>query len=133
MAKKQYSATEYGQAMQEEFSKNNDKFFSFAWREAESEILEKASRFEKLAVWLDKEIELCSDLINIFCPADKTEIYTNSMKEEYLSQVQKFAVLIHLRELLIDSRTTNKQRENIEYTLEKLYGVRYSKEFEDFI
>lgn len=133
MAKLAYNADKLGESLQKQFQANNERFFAFAWREAQGEVLKQASRFALLAEWLDKEIELCGNLINVFCPADRTEWYTNGMKDEYLQQIQKFAVLTHLRELLIDERTTNAQRENIEYTACKLYGIRYSEELEDYV
>ena len=83
--------------------------------------------------WLNREIELSESVINVFAPADRTKDYTKGNLATYMEQIQKLAILIHSRELLLDSRTTREMRENIEYTLGKLYGIHYSEEFGDYI
>lgn len=117
-------------------NKLNDGFveyFSYAWREKVNEMLTEESRYTKLVQWLDKEIEQTLSIVNVFCPADKTESYTNKFFQTYLEQMKNFAVMIHFRELLLDEKTTTKMRENLEYTVCRLYGIHYSEFLNDYV
>lgn len=114
-------------------SQTLDTYFSYAWREHLGEFLAVESRYSKLVEWIDKEISMCKMLINVFCPADKHENYTNEDIRNYLSNMQKFSVLTHCRFILLDSRSNTKMRENIEYTLCKLYDISYDEELGKYI
>lgn len=119
--------------IQDELSKNEDEFFSYAWREKLGEMLKEESKYCRLIEWINGELEQCKVGINVFCPADKQEDYTKQYANTYLLSMQKFAVLLHFRALLLDRRTTIKMRENIEYTLCKLYGIHYSEELNCYV
>lgn len=123
-------------AIQKEIGKGNDEYFSYAWREKLGEISEflaEESKYSQLVKWIDKELEQCNSLKNVFSLADKDEKTTRGMANTYLELMQKLAVLVHCRELLLDSRSTTKMRENIEYTICKLYGVHYSEQLKEYI
>lgn len=130
---KEYSVKDMSAAIEREIRKNDGIYFSYSWREKLGEFLEEESRYAKLVNWLNREIELSESVINVFAPADRTKDYTKGNLATYMEQIQKLAILIHSRELLLDSRTTREMRENIEYTLGKLYGIHYSEEFGDYI
>lgn len=120
-------------AIKNQFSKKQSVFFEYAWRDTLGEILEKESKYEKLIEWIDKELELCGDVANVLSPADKTESTTLAMMNTYKELMQKIAVLVHNREVLLDNRTTNKMRDNIEYTLCKFYNIHYNKELNCYV
>ena len=116
--------------------KSNSVYFSYAWREKLGEIgelLEVESRYSKLVNWIDKEIIFCNNTKNVFCPADKNESTTISSVKMYCELMQRLAILVHCKMLLLDGKTTTKMRENIEYTLCKLYGINYSEEFGQYL
>lgn len=123
-------------AIQKEVGQSNEILFSYAWREKLGEIgnfLMQESRYVKLVEWIDKELEMEKKTIAVFCPCDKDENYTNSYFNTYLKAIQKVGVLTHLRELLLASRSTTTMRDNIEYTLCKIYNIKYSEELKDYI
>ena len=123
-------------AIEKEFKKKNDDYFSYAWREKLGELgefLAEESKYTKLVDWINHEIEICNETKNVLSPADKDEKTTRGMVNTYLALMQKLAVLVHCRELLLDSRSTTKMRENIEYTICKLYGVHYSEQLKEYI
>jgi hypothetical protein len=114
-------------------SQTLDIYFSYAWREKIGEFLEEESKYTKLVCWIDKEIDICTKAINVFSPADRDEDYKNRDIKEYLNSMQKLSTLLHFRLLLIDSRSNTKIRENIEYTICKLYDISYSEQLEDYV
>lgn len=119
--------------LEDQYGKQKADFFAMAWRQIEGDLLETASRYSKLVDWCSKEIQQSSALINAFSPADKNDSYTNGFFKVWLDQVHYVAELVYLRGLLVDSRTTNEQRTNIEYTICKRYGVRYNEYLEDYV
>jgi hypothetical protein len=72
-------------------------------------------------------------LVNGNCPAHRQDGYTRGHLTTYLTAIQKLAVLVHFRELLLDGRTTEQMRENIAYTLEKLYNIWYSEHLKEYV
>jgi hypothetical protein len=123
-------------AVQKEIGKSNDEYFSYAWREKLNDLssfLIEESKYSQLVKWIDKELKQCNSLKNIFSPSDKNENTTVAMVNTYLALMQKLAVLVHCRELLLDSRSSIKMRENIEYTICKLYGIHYNEELKEYI
>ncbi len=124
---------EFKTALAKQYGKQNAEFFAMAWRQIEGAFLEQASRFSKLVAWCDKEIGQASGIINVFSPADKTADYTTGKAKLWMEQVHYIAELVYFREILLDDRTTTEQRENVENTIEKLYGVRYSEDYKDYI
>ena len=129
----EYNAKDLGAVLSQVFQKTNQVFFSYAWREKLEEIMIEEKRYGHLVEWLNREIELCESVINVFAPADRTKDYQKGNLVTYMEQIQKLAILIHSRELLLDSRTTKEMRENIEYTLGKLYGIHYNEELESYV
>lgn len=119
--------------IEKELNNSFIQYFSYGWREKISEILTTETKYSKLIERINKEIEDKISMANVFCPADKTEDYTNDFFRNYMDAMRDFAVLIHLRELLLDERTTTQMRENIEYTIEKVFGIKYNKFFEDYV
>jgi hypothetical protein len=123
-------------ALENELSKSQGIFFGYAWREKLGELgefLQEESKYAKLVEWIETEIAQCNEVKDVFCPADKNESTTVSMVQVYKDLMQKLAILVHCKQLLLDGRTTMKMRENIEYTLCKLYDLHYSEELETYI
>lgn len=102
------------------------EYFSYAWREKVNEMLEEESKYSRLVQWLNAEIEQKITVINVFCPADKNDGYQNKFFSTYVEQMKELAILIHFRELMLDERSTSKMRENIEYTVGKVFNVHYN-------
>lgn len=125
----EYSVKEVSAAIEREIRKNDGIYFSYAWREKLGEFLEEESRYGKLVNWLNERLELYEGTINTFSPADWSEEF----EESYLRQIQDCAVMIHARDLLLDSRCSGKMRENIEKWICRHFKVRYSEEFEEYI
>ncbi len=113
--------------IEKELNKGFEEYFSYAWREKIDEMLTQESKYTKLVEWINTEIEQRISLVNVFCPADKCEGYTSKFFQTYTEQIKDLAMLIHFRELLLDSRSTTKMRENIEYTIEKVFRVHYNE------
>lgn len=123
-------------AIQEVIQNGNDEFFGYAWREKLDEMgefLKEESKYARLVDWIDKEIAQLNSVKNVFCPADRNENTTQSMVCTYLSLIQKLAVLVHCKELLLDKRCTTKMRKSIEYTLCKLYKIKYVEKLNAYI
>lgn len=108
-------------------------YFSYAWRENLNEMLTTESKYSKLVNWLNKEIESKMSTANCFSPADKTEDYTNDFYRIFRELLSDISFMIYLREILLDERTTTQMRENIEYTIEKVFGTHYSEYLEDYV
>lgn len=126
---KEYSVKDVCAAIEREIRKNDGIYFSYAWREKLGEFLEEESHYTKLVNWLNKQLDLHGWTINTFSPADWSEEF----EESYLRQIQDCAVMIHARDLLLDSRCSGKMRENIEKWICRHFKVRYSEEFGDYI
>ena len=121
------------QAIKKEVQSSLGKYFSYAWRDKIGELLQEETKYARLSDWFNNEIEKSKSIIGVFSPADKNECYSNSFFNTYLEEIKKLGVLIHLREILLDSRTTLKMRENIEYATQKLFGVHYSEELKEYV
>lgn len=119
--------------LSDEFKKIGEQFSEFLWKEKLGEMIETQRRFVRLIEWIDREIEVSGLSIDISAPMNKDKNYTKGDMAAYLDGIQRFAVLVHSRELLLDDRTSGEQRKNIEYTLEKLYGVHYDEYLEDYV
>ena len=116
-----------------EIRKGLDGYYSCAWRDKLGKLLESESRYVALAKWAKEKRDFNEGLMHTFSPADRDDGYTRGMLNTYLECAQKVCVLTHLYELLIDGRTTDAMRENIEYTLCKVYGLRYSEYLKEYI
>jgi hypothetical protein len=120
-------------SIKKEFAKHEKAYFEYAWREKIGEMLESESKYEKLVEWIDKELDFTSSIVGVFSPADRNEKTTIAMVNTYRNLMEKIAILIHCRELLLDRRSTTKMRENIEYTLCKFYNIKYSEELKIYV
>lgn len=108
-------------------------YFSYAWRENLNEMLTTESKYSKLVQWINKEIKDKMSTANLLSPADKTEGYKTEFYKNFRELLSDIAFLIYLREILLDERTTTQMRENVEYTIEKVFGTKYSEYLEDYI
>lgn len=110
------------------FKANNQIFFSYAWREKLKNILTEESKYSRLVEWINERIESEFVIINIFNPADKDETFTNARMKEYLDACQNVSLLVNARTIILDNNCTTQMRDNWEYTLCKLFNLKYSSE-----
>ena len=120
-------------AIEKTLKKSGEEFSSFLWRERMGEALETQKRFSRLVEWINRELETSGCVACIDAPMNRESEYTKGKLADYVEAVQKVGVLVHCRELLTDERTSKEQRENIEYTLGKLYGVHYNEYLESYV
>jgi uncharacterized membrane protein YebE (DUF533 family) len=118
--------------IENELNKSFIEYFSYAWRENLDEMLTTESKYSKLVQWLNNEIEKRVSVMNCFSPADYDD-YTSEFYKAFREQLSDISFMIYLRELLLDSKTTRKMRENIENTIEKVFNVKYSEQLKDYI
>lgn len=112
---------------------NNMEFFGYAWRENIRNMLSKEDKYSKLIDWINKEIETHKNNMNIFNPADKVIGYTNEFFKNYETACKNIAMLLNFKEVLLDSKCTTKMRENIEYTICKVFNIKYSELLNDYV
>lgn len=105
---------------------NNEEYFGYAWKMGISEILTTESRYSKLIDWINNEIKYYKDNMNVFNPAHKIDGYTNAFLRLYRDACMNLTMLLNFKYVLLDDRTTVKMRENIEYTICKLYNIHYN-------
>ena len=74
--------------------KNNKEFFSYAWREKINKFLDEESKYAKLIEWIDKQVEIYKNNMNIFNPADKFENYNNGYFKTYEDACKNLAMLL---------------------------------------
>ena len=114
-----------------ELKKGFSEYFSYEWRDrigdSIGDMLDTNSRFVKLAEWFQREINLRIPSINVLCPADRETYYTVGIFRTYKETMADMAIMIHFRELLLDNRTTDKMRGEIEYAAGRIFGVRYNE------
>lgn len=112
---------------------NNKVFFSYAWRENVNNLLSSEDRYSKLINWINKEIEKHKTDMNIFNPADKVIGYTNEFFKNYETACKNIAMLLNFKEVLLDGKCTIKMRENIEYTICKVFNIKYNEMLNDYV
>lgn len=112
---------------------NNKVFFSYAWRENVINILNNEDRYSKLIDWINKEIETQKNNMNIFNPADKVIEYTNEFFKNYETACKNIAMLLNFKEVLLSEKCTIKMRENIEYTICKVFNIKYNEMLNDYV
>lgn len=117
----------FKKALIKQYGAIQGEFLSKAINEQYGDFLEQSSRFFKLVQWCENEIKQAGAIINVFTPADKTDFYTTADFKTFREQVQTVGELVYYHALLLDSRTTTAQRENIEHTICKVYGVKYNE------
>lgn len=124
---------EIEKALEREIKAHLGEYFSYAWRDKLGEMLAVESKFARLLEWVNKEIADCCFVVNFFSPADKNENYTMTHIKIYLDKMRDLAVLVHCRELLLDNRTTVEMRENVEYTICKLFNIHYCENLKCYV
>lgn len=118
----------------EQFMKrNNMEYFSYAWHENIVNMLDNESKYNKLIDWIDKQLYDYSDQINIFNPADKTLQYTNENFKTFQNACTNIAMLLNFKTTLLDDKCTTEMRENLEYTICKLYKIQYNKNLNEYL
>lgn len=110
------------------FRKNNLEFFSYAWRENVDNFLTAESKFSQLVDWINERLKDEFTMINVNNPADKDETYSVSKMKSYLEACRNVSLLVNAKEILIDDKCTTKMRENLEYTLCKIFNLKYNKD-----
>lgn len=113
-------------AIEKEYDKNRDVFFEYAWREKINEFLNADTKYARLVDWINERIKMHRDTINAFNPADRTEQYTNGFFEHYRKACEELAMLINLKWIILDNRCTMAMRDNIEYTICKIFNIHYN-------
>lgn len=110
------------------FEKNNQEFFSYAWRENISNFLSNENRYTCLLEWINERIDIEMAIINCFNPADKDETFSIGNMKDYLKSCETVAMLENAKAIILDEKCTTKMRENWEYTICKLFNIVYNKE-----
>lgn len=113
-------------AIEKQYAKSRDTYFSYAWREKVDEWLDSESKYARLVDWINERIEESQANIDLFSPADRPKWYTIGFFETYRKACGEIAMLIHLKWLLLDNRCTTKMRANIEYTICKIFHIHYN-------
>lgn len=121
------------EAIEKEYDKSLDTFFSYAWREKVDEFLDDESKYSRLVDWINEQIDLCKDNINIFNPADKIKQYSNGFFNIYSNACKNIAMLLNFKGIILDKRCTTKMREDIEYTICKVFNIHYSEQLKIYI
>lgn len=114
-------------AIELEYRKSKDMYFGYAWREKINEILSNESKYARLVEWINERIDFNREVIDLFNPADRTEIYSNGFFKTYCNACKELAMLINFKEIILDNRCTTKMRENVEYVICKVFGVYYNE------
>lgn len=125
----EYSVKDACAAIEREIRKADGIYFSAVWNERLGEALKEESRYAKLVNRINEKIELYEGTINPLSPAEWDEEF----EESYLNLIQDCAVLIHMRDLLLDNRCTSDMRERIEQFIGKRYGIGYNEYFEEYV
>ena len=110
------------------FESYNKIFFSYAWRDKINEFLTAESKYSRLVEWINERIDLEFGIINVFNPADKDECFTNALMKDYLDACKNVALLVNAKTIILDKNCSTKMRENWEYTLCKLFNIKYNSE-----
>lgn len=114
--------------LKKHFRENNEYFFSYAWREKITEILDIEHKYMALVQWIDKQIENDMQCINILNPADKQCGYTNKQFLMYQDACKNVAMLLNFKYILLHIDCNVQMRANIEYTICKIFNIKYNEE-----
>lgn len=120
-------------SFEEYFKKNNLFFFDYALKDNLKNYFEYDSKYQALLEWIDRELRSEQITQNIINPAIKEDGYTNGDLERFKEASMNVAMLLSFRNLLVDSTTTTTIRDNIEYSICKIYNIEYKKEFNGYI
>ncbi len=120
-------------AIESQYDKSRDVFFSYAWRKCIGECLTDENKYARLVDWINKKIKENLEDINIYNPADRNEKYTNGFFESYCNACKELAMLINLKWIMLDDRCSLKMRENIEYTICKVFNIKFDSKYNMYI
>ena len=95
--------------------------------------LKLAVKRSALISWIESERKFAIKIMQVFSPAFKNEYYSRRYVNDYLRYAQRKAVLEDMLSHLISSKTTIEIFENIEYTLCKLYDIKYDEYLESYM
>lgn len=112
---------------------NNVEFMDFALKEQITNLLEQSSKYAKLVEWIDKQIEVNKNNMNAFNPSLRNDDYINAYFKNYDEGCKNVAMLLNLRFILSNKHCTNEMRENIEYTICKVFGVHYNESLQAYV
>ena len=113
--------------------KEGNLFLPSVWTEAVVSAAEKQNRWGKLVAWADRRLDELAIVTNVMTPANRDEDYKKRDLDSWSDNMKDIAVLTSCELILLDDKTTEAQRENIEYTLEKLFSVRWSEYLNDYV
>lgn len=113
--------------------KEGNLFLPSVWTEAVVSAAERQNRWGKLVAWTDRRLDELAVATNVMTPANRDEDYKKRDLDGWLDNMKDIAVLTSCELILLDEKATEAQRENIEYTLEKLFGVRWSEYLNDYV
>ena len=119
--------------LEDSMIENNLEFMNFALKEQVTNFLEQNSKYAKLVEWLDSEIEFYKNNMVAFNPSLRNDDYINAYFKNYDEACKNIAMLLNLRFILVNKHCTNEMRENIEYTICKVFGVHYNDNLEAYV
>lgn len=92
--------------------------------------LKLAKKRFALIDWATEQLNFAKKITSAFNPCKKDENYANWQIKEYLRYSQMKAVLEDSISVLENSKSTQQMYDNVEYTLCKLYDIKYLEELE---
>lgn len=113
--------------------KEGNLFLPSVWTEAVVAAAEKQNRWGKLVAWADRRLDELAVVTNVMTPANWDEDYKKRDLDSWLDNMKDIAVLTSCELILLDEKATEAQRENIEYALGKLFGVRWDEYLNDYV
>ena len=113
--------------------KEGNLFLPSVWTEAVVKAAEKQNRWGKLIAWIDRRLDDLAIVTNVMTPANRDGDYKKRDLDDWLDNMKDIAVLTSCELILLDEKATEAQRENTEYTLEKLFGVRWDEYLNDYV
>lgn len=120
--------------IEKELSESNAVYLKTLCKEKLGSFLEETSRFTKLVKWIDKERDLLKISISLFTPAWRDgQEYKKSYFNNYMNALKDWAFLTAMKDLLVSDGTSNNDRNNIEYTLCKIYNIHYSEQLKIYV
>lgn len=113
--------------------KEGNLFLPSVWTEAVVKAAEKQNRWGKLIAWIDRRLDDLAIVTNVMTPANRDEDYKKRDLDDWLENMKDIAVLTSCELILLDDKATEVQRDNVEYTLRRLFGVEWSENFNDYV
>lgn len=85
-----------------------------------------------LIAWVENEMQFSTRIMQTFSPVFKGEDYPRWQVNEYLRYAQRKSVLQDMLAHLNSPKRTKETFDNVEYTLCKLYDIKYLEELETY-